>query len=273
MAKILIIGSTGQLGRALVQRLADEELITPKREELDLFKTEEIFDRLNNRSFDVLINASAYNLTERAEEDPRPAFAINAHAVGEMARSCRAKGAIFVHVSSDYVFDGQKGSAYTEEDRVCPLNLYGCSKAMGEQLALSNVKELYILRTASLYGDGPSNFVKKIWAKQDMADVVDDIVMSPTSAHELAAWIALLLEKRGPFGLYHAVSHGEVSWYQFAKQIVEYSGRNVHVKPVKSSNAKMKRPSNSALCPTKLERVIGPISSWQEGLKQYVAQF
>lgn len=271
--RILIVGATGQLGRALqsqIKPLKDVEFLTFSRENLDLMDTKAIYPFLNRFNFDFLINASAYNLTEKAEENPRPAFLINAHAVGEMGRVCSEKGAIFVHVSSDYVFDGQKGEPYSEEDPVCPLNLYGCSKALGEEFARGALKEHYILRTASLYGEGKSNFVKKICAKENVAEVIDDIVMSPTYASDLAGWILALIEKKGPFGTYHAVNQGEASWYNFAKKIVELAGADLVVKPVKSTPGKMKRPQYSALSTSKLESVIGPIKAWEEGLKSYV---
>ena len=147
--KIAVIGKNGQLARALQTR----DVQSFSKEEIDLASPEILMDY----EFDVLINAGAYNATERAELEPALAFAINAQGVGKLAKIAKAKNALFVHVSSDFVFSGQKGDYYTESDPVSPLNIYGTSKALGEKMAQICPRH-YVFRTASLYSNGGVNF-------------------------------------------------------------------------------------------------------------------
>jgi dTDP-4-dehydrorhamnose reductase len=261
--KIVVIGKTGQLARAL-QKQRDVQAFS--KEEIDLIDPGALLDH----SFDVLINAAAYNATEAAEKEIDLAFALNAHGVGKLACIAEAKKALFVHVSTDFVFSGSKGSSYTESDPIGPLSVYATSKALGEKLALQATKH-YIFRTASLYSEGGSNFPAAILKRAREGKelkVIDDIVMSPTNADSLAEWIYRAIDQKIPYGLYHAVNKGQASWYQFAQEVLKKAHLETPVSRCSHTEyaSGIKRPLFSALSVDKLEKEIGSMKSWQEAL-------
>jgi dTDP-4-dehydrorhamnose reductase len=261
--KIVVIGKTGQLAQEL-QKQRDVRAFS--KEEIDLADP----SNLKEFDFDVLINAAAYNETEKAEIEPDLAFALNAQGVGKLAQIAKLKKAKFVHVSSDFVFSGQKGEPYVESDPVGPLSIYGASKALGEKMALQ-CSESYIFRTASLYSKEGNNFPKAILKRAREGKelkVIDDISMSPTNAKCLAEWIYRALDKQIPFGLYHAVNNGGATWYQFALKVLEKEKVSAAIYPCsyKEYPSKIRRPMNSILNISKLENEIGKIASWEEAV-------
>ena len=261
--KIAVIGKNGQLAKALKKT---REIQSFSKEEIDLADPEPLMDC----HFDVLINAGAYNATERAELEPELAFTINAHGVGKLAKIAKAKNALFVHVGSDFVFSGQKGDYYTESDPVGPLNIYGTSKALGEKLAQLCPRH-YVFRTASLYSDQESNFPSAILRRVKEGKevrVIDDMIMSPTRASCLAEWIYKAIDLKIPYGLYHAVNKGKASWYQFAVSILAKENLKVDIQPCSHVEypSAIKRPLYSPLAVDKLEKEIGPMLGWEEAL-------
>lgn len=259
--KIAVIGKTGQLARALQKQ---REVVAFSKEEIDIADP----SKLKEVDFDVLINAAAYNETEKAELEPDLAFTLNGHGVGKLAQIAQEKKAIFVHVSTDFVFSGNKGDPYIESDPVGPLSIYGVSKALGEKMALKCDKS-YIFRTASLYSKEGNNFPKAILKRAKEGKplkVIDDIIMNPTNAHCLADWIYRALDKKIPFGLYHAVNKGGTTWYQFAVKVLEHEGVKADISRCSHMEypSKIKRPLNSVLSIEKLEREIGTIIGWEE---------
>ncbi len=275
---ILLIGARGQLGSDLMS-LGKEMFLPWTSEEINLLDLKELERKLEETPFEAIVNVAAYNKTEKAEEEPSIAYTVNGHAVGVMAKSADRKKVPFVHVSTDFVFDGKKRTPYLETDLPAPLSVYGASKALGEAYALSQCPGAYVLRTASLYGKNGSrekrgNFVEAMIKKgmgSEPIKVISDIWMSPTSTVSLARLMLSLLRERPEPGLYHAVNGGEASWYAFARAIGERLGFADRIEPVSQEvfPSKIRRPSYSVLSNEKIKNTL-PLSSWEEALEEYL---
>ena len=281
--KIVLLGSNGQLGADIVRASRQYPQITITaltRKNVDISHLEQITSVLSAQQFDVLINCTAYNDTRGAETDAQGAMLINAQAVARMAQVCEDKQAKFVHISTDYVFDGTKGSVYVETDTPAPLNVYGASKYLGETLARMHCSQAYIIRTASLFGGdrGTKNFVNsiiKLSKQQEIIEVVDDVMVSPTYTYHLAQAILQLLALQADGAIYHLVNSGESSWYEFAVAVVEHLKLQVSVNQVASSAVfdNITRPKFSCLDNTKALVILGDqcLPSWQDGLVEYLS--
>ena len=284
--KTILLGANGQLGTDLQQAVNDREtavsLVPLFRSDLDVSNVDAIADELASRDFDALINCTSYHKTDEVETNATQGFTINAHAVQALANVCRDKNAKFVHISTDYVFDGTAASPLTEADAPGPINVYGASKFMGERLAsLAHPDGTYILRVASLFGiAGASgkggNFVEtmiKVGRDRGELKVVDDVTMSPTATADIALMILALLEKNAPAGIYHGVNSGQATWYEFASQIISRAGVDATVAPCTSDEfpTKALRPAYSVLDNSKLTSVMGTIPTWQDALDRYLA--
>lgn len=234
--RVLVIGAGGQLGGEFCAALGSSGASvhaadrTPRQGWLavDLSKQERLSCMVREMRPAVVVNAAAYTAVDRAESEPELAMAINGTAPGTLARVCREVGALMLHFSTDYVFDGRAGRAYTERDAVSPLNEYGRSKATGEQAICESGADYFIVRTSWLYTPGASNFVStmlRLFREAKTVRVVDDQIGSPTCARQLAQVLTRLLmecdeEKlRALGGLYHLCADGETSWYGFARAI------------------------------------------------------
>ncbi|MBI1910231.1 MAG: dTDP-4-dehydrorhamnose reductase [Deltaproteobacteria bacterium] len=292
--KILLLGANGQLGTDIRKVFEASgrnlELLPVTRKDLDVSKTNTIRPFLEKVGFQALINCTSYHKTDELESHAMEAFTINAHAVKEMAESCEQKKARFIHISTDYVFDGLSTRPYVETDPTAPLNIYGSSKGMGEQLALHYCPQTFILRVASLFGTAGSsgkggNFVEtmiRIGKEKKELDVVNDITMSPTATAEVAKMISSLLEKEASPGIYHAVNSGQATWYEFAKQIIKKAGIRATVKPSTSTTSrgdsskeyptKALRPKYSVLNNSKVASCVGTIPHWSESLDLYLRE-
>lgn len=282
----LVLGANGQLGsdllRAAERRHGHIELLPIGRKELDVSAVETIRPALESRLFDALINCTSYHKTDEVERNATQAFAINAHAVMAMAEVCHAKGAAFIHVSTDYVFDGEKGQPYVEADCATPINVYGASKAMGERLAQLAHERTYILRVASLFGvAGASgkggNFVEtmlRLGKEKGELRVVGDVRMSPTSTADVADMLLTLLERDAEPGIYHTVNSGDATWYEFAREIIRKSGVRAEVIPIASTEYRTaaRRPPCSVLDNTRISRLVGEIPHWKDGLIRYLRE-
>lgn len=283
--KLLLLGPNGQLGsdikRACVGR-SDIELVSIGREILDVSRVEAVGSMLAEIQFDALVNCTSYHKTDEVERNANQAFAINAHAVQEMARACRIKRAKFFHISTDYVFDGMKSSPYMENDCARPINVYGASKSMGETLAGLEHEDMYVLRVASLFGvagaSGKSgNFVEtmlRLAREKGEVRVVDDIVMSPTGTADVADIILRLIDRAAAPGVYHAVNSGHASWYQFARAILAGVDSKATATALTSAQfpTVARRPAYSVLDNAKLCAAIGPVPDWQDALGRYLRQ-
>jgi dTDP-4-dehydrorhamnose reductase len=285
--KILLLGANGQLGSDILRVNKQEkftfEIIPWTRVELDITDHAACQAKLTQQSFDILINCTGYHHTDQIETNAAQAFLINALSVKEIARICAQKHARFVHISTDYVFGNtKKAMPLKETDSTAPLNIYGSSKLMGEALAQTMCADTIIFRVASLFGvAGASgkggNFIEtmlRVGREKGKIRVVCDQVMSPTSTVDIATVILKALQQKISPGIYHAVNSSQASWYEFAKTIIAQAGVNAIVEPVSASEygAIAMRPTYSALDNSKLSQIVGPISTWQDALRRYLAR-
>jgi len=224
--RIVVTGADGQLGRELVRTLASHgEVIGTTIADLDVTDPR-CADRLASLRPDWVVHAAGATDVDGCEREPARAMAVNGEGTRRVAEGCRRAGARLVYLSTDYVFDGAKGSPHTEEDSPAPLSAYGLSKLEGERAARTLMSGWAIVRTAWLFGVHGRNFVKGILERAAAGErlrVVDDQVGSPTYAADLADAVAVLLS-RGLTGLYHVTNRGSCSWYEFARQILLLAG-------------------------------------------------
>ncbi|MBI4842414.1 MAG: dTDP-4-dehydrorhamnose reductase [candidate division NC10 bacterium] len=242
--RIVITGAEGQLGVELVPALAAHgEVIGTTLADLDVTNPG-CADFLAGLRPDWVVHAAAATDVDGCERDPEWAMAVNAEGTRRVAEGCRRAGAGLLYLSTDYVFDGRKGTSYTESDAPVPLNVYGRSKLEGERATRSLASRWVIIRTAWLYGTHGRNFVKTILGKVAAGEqlrVVDDQVGSPTYAKDLADAVGLLLSQ-GLTGLFHVTNSGSCSWYEFAREILRLTGD--HGVPLhRISSAELDRPA------------------------------
>ena len=273
--KIFLTGAKGQLGRELCRRLGGAELLATDLPELDITDSRRVGDVIGGYKPDVVIHAAAYTRVDAAEENVDKAWKVNAIGAQNIAVACRQVQAAMVYISTDYVFDGKLGRAYTELDVPNPLNVYGKSKYAGELLARNNVERLYILRTAWLYGEG-TNFVRtmlKLAGERDAMQVVNDQYGSPTSSVDLAEAVLRMIGTQG-YGTYHVVNGGVTNWYGLAKKIFELTGNTqIEIQPVSTEQfaRPAQRPAYSPLDTSLLRLVTGwTPRGWEEALAEYL---
>jgi dTDP-4-dehydrorhamnose reductase len=239
--RIVIVGGDGQVGSDLahVLRGGDEDVVALVRSALDVTERSTLRDQLAQYEPDVIINCSVYHPVDDCETNPDRSFAVNATAVRDLGLAAKDLQASLVHFSSDFVFDGELGRPYSEDDSPRPLSVFGASKFAGEQLLRTVLPSHFIIRTSGLYGLTGSrvkrgNFVETMLrlAKRDgQVRVVNDLRMAQTSTRNLANQAVALIRTKH-YGTYHASDHGDYSWYEFAKRIFDYSGMKVTVTPV-----------------------------------------
>jgi dTDP-4-dehydrorhamnose reductase len=279
--RIVIVGSTGQLGTDLVEalRLDDKRETLPLiHADCDCTNADQVMSVMRSLHPDVVINCAAYVRVDDCEDHAREAFEVNALGALNVARACAAGDALCVYISTDYVFDGAKDTPYVESDPTYPINVYGASKLAGEHLLRQTAPRWLIVRMASLFGKTGArgkggNFVEAIIKKAKAGEpirVINDITMSPTYARDASDALALLI-REGVTGLIHVTNSGACTWYEFAKTIVDIIGLASDVVPVSSTEfpSVARRPKNSAL---RSERVIHQLRSWQDATKAYLIE-
>lgn len=283
--RVVLLGPNGQLGHDIRQTHEGAgkpfQLLPVGRDRLDL-ASPGMEERLGEWNFDVLVNCAGYHKTDEAEDNATLAFAVNAHAVQQMARLCARKGAKLIHISTDYVFggDASRDAPLREDDPTAPVNVYGASKEVGETLAGLMLDNLVVVRVASLFGAAGvsgkgGNFVEtiiRLGKERGTLRVVDDQVMSPTSTEDVAAIVVrMLMQGCGP-GTYHVVNSGTATWFRFAEEIVRRAGVRASVLPCTSSEypTRAERPRYSALDNTKVSTGFGGLPPWQEALDRYM---
>lgn len=280
--RIALFGANGQLGSDLVALAGRRGLdLTPmNRDRIDAADETASFEGLD---FDVAINCVAVTRVDDCEKDPAPAVAINAHFSGRLAKACAARGARLVQVSTDYVYGGQaEREPLSETVGRAPINVYGATKALGEDLARLEHADVVVARVASLFGvAGASgkggNFVEtmiRLGKERGRLTVVDDQVMSPTASWDAGEAILDLIAARAPAGVYHVVNSGVASWRDFAAEIITRAGVSAEVLPIPTARfpTPARRPPYSALSNAKLEAAIGrPMPSWTDALARYLA--
>ena len=280
MKKILVTGANGQLGQCL-QKISSQfeefEFIFTDSETLDITNKEEVNDFFWQNAPDFCINAAAYTAVDLAETDIEKAFLVNADGTENLAEACAENNAQFIHVSTDYVFDGENNLAYTEEDFTNPLGVYGASKLAGDELALEVNPCSVILRTSWVYSEFGKNFVKtmlNLFATKEELSIVADQFGQPTNANDLAEAIMKIIksEKITP-GIFNFSNLGRISWFDFAKKIAELSDAKIKLNAIETSQypTPAKRPKNSVLDLDKISKTYGiQLKPWEESLEDCV---
>ncbi len=278
--KIAVIGADGQLGSDLMKTLCRDDVIPFFYPDFDITRPEETRQTLCELGADVVINTAAYHRVDECEDNPATSFLVNSVAVRDLALTARELGFVLVHFSTDYVFDGRKGSPYVEEDSPHPLNVYGVSKLAGEFFVRNILKRYFLIRTCGLYGEASSrekgyNFVDKIIALEREGKplrVVHDQWVTPTSSAELAQRVSELI-RTSDYDLFHMTNEGQCTWYEFAREIFRLMGKNPCLEPVDSPSlrARAQRPLYSVL-ENRRAKSLGLIgfSPWTEALKVYL---
>jgi len=283
--KTILLGPNGQLGSDIQSANLGKggwlSLTPVGRSAVDLRDIDAAAAFLRGLDFECLINCSSYHKTDEVEQNAQLAFTINAHLVQRLAQICSEKRARLVHVSTDYVFGGApRRHPFTETDGKAPVNVYGASKGMGEDLALLTDAKVWILRVASLFGiAGASgkggNFVEtmiRIGREKGKISVVSDQIMSPTSTKDIANSIIGMLQNDVEPGIWNVVNTGAASWYDFAREIIARANISAAVLPINSSEfpTAARRPLYSALDNSKLCSALGPMRGWQDALDEYL---
>ena len=286
--KILLFGHRGQLGSFLAQCLPRLGTVSGyDREECDLADTDALRRIIQQEQPDIIVNASAYTAVDQAESDAINAQRINVDAPAIMAQTAAAQGALLVHYSTDYVFDGKARTPYTEESVTHPNGVYASTKLAGEQSVAAGCAHHLILRTAWLYSHRGKNFFKtmlRLAEERTELRVVNDQTGSPTYARLVAETTAAMLAQMFQggrlqsthCGLYHVACQGSASWHAFAQRIIQAAGQadRVRVLPIPTSEypTPAPRPAYSVLSGAKLQRVFGlRLPDWQTGLEQCFA--
>jgi dTDP-4-dehydrorhamnose reductase len=279
--RVAVIGSTGQLGQDLV-RAFGEETVGLSHQDLDVTDGVGVASAVHSLRPDWVLNTAAFHRVDDCETNPALAFAANALGAFNVARAAADVGAGVVFFSTDYVFGGEereRDNPYEEGDIVQPLNVYGVSKAAGEQLVMQANPRHVVVRSAGLYGTATS---RKGWtfpelminkARTDgIVRVVTDQALSPTYTEDLAQKTKELVE-RDAAGLFHLTNAGECSWFEFARATFDLAGVEVEMEPIETGETqrRARRPSYSALRTTRLEEAgAGPMRSWEEALAAYL---
>jgi dTDP-4-dehydrorhamnose reductase len=272
--RILLTGATGQVGWELRRTLAPlGEVKVFDRFGLDLADTPVLVATVRALQPEAIVNAAAYTAVDKAESERDLAFAVNATAPRVLAEEAKRIGALLVHYSTDYVFDGGKADPYVEEDATRPINAYGASKLAGEQAIQASGCRHLILRTSWVYGPRGKNFyltMLRLAKERSELKVVDDQRGVPTSSLEIARATATLLDK-GAQGLYHMTAAGETSWCGFARAILERAGIATPVVPIRTQDypTPAARPPNSRLDCSKLRAAHGvSLAPWERALDE-----
>ncbi|MEK7517089.1 MAG: dTDP-4-dehydrorhamnose reductase [Patescibacteria group bacterium] len=282
--KILLIGKNGQLGAEINRqsRSRKHETIAFGREELDITDSEKVKSRIESLLPTVVINASAYHVVPDCELYPDKAFAVNATSLKNLADVCTRYDSKLIHYSTDYIFDGLKGSPYDEDDKPNPLQIYGLSKLAGEYIVLNYSENGIVIRACGVYGgkygsrSKKGNFVLNILKKtkeKDEIEVSSEQITTPTYAVDLAKATLDLLEHKEILGIYHLVNESYCSWAEFAGRIVKIKGLTTKIIPVdrKGMDGSLKRPFFSALKNTRAAKLGVKLPSWQDALGRYLA--
>lgn len=274
---ILITGANGQLGselRALQSRYPGYRFAGTDRHELPVQDEAAVNSWFAANKPACCINAAAYTAVDKAETNQEEAYDINAKATGILAAACAAHGTKFIHVSTDYVFNGSSAEPYTEDQPTDPINVYGASKLKGEELAMQQNPDSIIIRTAWVYSEFGNNFVKtmlRLMKERDSLNVVSDQVGAPTYAADLAAAIMQIIDGgKWASGIYHYSNQGRISWYDFAVAIRDLSQLSCAVNPIPSAQypTPARRPSFSLLSTNKIRTTFDlSIPQWLDSLK------
>jgi dTDP-4-dehydrorhamnose reductase len=271
---VVITGAGAQLAEALSQVLGAERIVGLSRRELDVTDDAAVRKAIAAIGPSAVLNCASYNAVDAAETHPREALNINGFAAGSLAHAAADVGAVFVHYSSDFVFDGRASSPYTEEDAPNPQSVYAASKLLGEWLSLE-VPDAYVLRVESLFGASGAHAQRSSLAKivaglraSSEVTVFGDRTVSPSHVGDIARATAFLLDARPAAGLYHCVNSGHATWEEVAREAARQLGVEPHLRVMTMDEAKLTapRPQYCALSNAKLARAGFPMPTWQDAL-------
>lgn len=275
---ILITGSNGQLGSELTKIAATDrkhQWFFTDVDTLDITNETQVKHFFGLNQIEVCINCAAYTAVDKAEGEPEKALLVNATAPAILANVCASHEALLIHISTDYVFNGENFKPYEEDEPIAPVSSYGFSKAEGERLIRESNANYYIVRTSWLYSAVGNNFVKtmlRLGAEKDQLTVIVDQVGTPTWAFDLAASLIVMVDrynKESVQAIYHFSNEGAISWYDFAKSIMELAMLPCKILPIESKDypVKTKRPFYSVLNKTRIKKELGiQIPFWRDSL-------
>lgn len=286
VSRILIFGAKGRLGAALARIWAVEHTVTAlARPEVDASDPLAMRRILENHEFDVLVNAAAVTNVDECETHRDLADVVNAQAPEAMARVAASKDARFIHISTDYVFDGLKGGSYTEDDPPCPVSHYGRTKLSGEQRTLKISPHHVVVRVSWVFGPDKPSFIDSILDRalvREHVEAVDDKTSSPTYTEDAALWLAPFLDQTVPGGIYHACNSGTCSWRDYGQHALDWAARSglplrcQTVSPIPLEGLKhftARRPPHTSMSSAKLTATIGiHPRPWQDALDDYLTR-
>ena len=278
---ILVTGAKGQLGQEFQQlekNFPSLNFLFVSKNELSIADENAVNTFFKNKQIDICINCAAYTAVDKAETDKETAIAVNAIAVGYLAKACKNHNAKFIHISTDYVFDGKGIKPFTENDQTNPVNFYGQTKLSGELNAIKENEETIIIRTAWVYSSFGNNFVKtmiRLMNERESIGVVNDQYGCPTFAADLAqAIMQIIVGNNFLAGIYHYSNKGKISWYDFAKEISQQINSHCVVNEITTSQfpTPAARPSYSVLDTSKIAETFNiTITEWKESLQKCLA--
>lgn len=276
MIDVLVTAKDGQLGQcfqSLASKYPNIQFVFKSSSDLDITNKTDIESVFKTHSFDYCINCAAYTAVDKAETDREFADKVNHIGAKKLAEACKNHDVTLIHISTDFVFDGKSSKAYLESDITNPLGVYGETKLKGEQAITTALEQHFIIRTSWLYSEFGNNFLKTMLRLADQRDeigVVGDQVGSPTYAKDLAEVTLQLIEsKNKAYGIYHYSNEGEISWYDFAKEIFRLSNSSIKLNKIETKDypTPATRPKYCVLDTSNIENVLGlRIPNWKSSL-------
>lgn len=281
MKKIIIFGGNGQLGNCFrkIEYNYDSnyEFHFYSSDQVDITDSSAVSDVFNDVKPNFCINAAAFTAVDLAEKEAQKAFAVNAGGVANIAEECKNFNTVLIHISTDYVFDGDTNISYSEDNFTNPQGIYGESKLEGEVLAMENNPKTIVIRTSWLYSEFNKNFVKtmlNLFAQKDELGIVADQFGQPTNANDLAEAVMRIIEfQPKTFGIFHFSNYPETSWFEFAKKIAEFADSKIHLKPITTAEfpTPAKRPARSTMALDKIEKLYKiDLEHWENSLEKCV---
>ena len=279
--RILIVGGNGQLGNCIRKIAADfenrYEFNFTDSTTLNVNDRESISDVFYDFKPHFCINASAYTAVDLAEKEPEKAFAVNAEGVANLAEACEEYNCVLIHVSTDYVFDGETNISYSEDSFTNPQGVYGASKLKGEELATDLNPKTIIIRTSWVYSEFNKNFVKtmlNLFSQKDELGIVADQFGQPTNANDLAEAILKIIETEPKtYGIFHFSNYPETTWFEFAQKIAEFSGSKIRLNAITTEEfpTPAKRPKRSTMSLDKIEETYKiELKHWENTLQDCI---
>lgn len=283
MKTVLVTGANGQLGTCLkdvAKSHKNSSFIFTNSSELDVTNKNAISTFFSDKNIDYCINCAAYTAVDKAEKDIENATKINVRGAQNLANICKENDTVLIHISTDFVFDGEAKTPYKETDKPNPKSVYGLTKLKGEEKIQSAMEKYIIIRTSWLYSEYGVNFMKtmlRLGKKSPKLGVVNDQKGTPTYAKDLAEVILEFIEATNlDFGIYHYSNSGETNWYEFAKEIFKRSDISIDLKPIKTIDypTAAERPKYSILNASKIKKALDiKIPNWKESLEETLKNF